>query len=281
MSAQRVVDLPDAGGAGDQHQPLGQVAELEDLPGQPHVLGGHDLGGDDAEDAAYALAVAEEVAAEARHAGDLVGEVGVVALLELPAVPLGRHGQQDALGVGRGHGGASGKGLDLAVVAHLRRRAHAHVQVRGPHLEHGDKQLLDLGGGPAAPRTCGGRHGRRRGGGRRRERRRGRSRFRRRPRSVAAQREGGGHGVLARPGHRLDAAQAGHLPAPVGPPPGQAARSGALHHGPDVLRRLDGALHLALAGGGAEQDAAPGQEANLVGAGPRRLLEQLFQVHAS
>ena len=35
--------LARAGRAGDQHQPLGQVAELQDLLGEAHLLGGDDL----------------------------------------------------------------------------------------------------------------------------------------------------------------------------------------------------------------------------------------------
>ena len=50
---------------------------------QPELFGGEDLRGDDAEDRAGAAAIGEHVRAEARQAGDLVGEVGVVPIGEL------------------------------------------------------------------------------------------------------------------------------------------------------------------------------------------------------
>ena len=78
--------LAGAGRAGDEHEALGQLAEVEDVRRQAELLGGEDLRRDDAEDGAGALAVHEHVGAEARQPGDLVGEVGVVARLELRLV---------------------------------------------------------------------------------------------------------------------------------------------------------------------------------------------------
>jgi hypothetical protein len=66
------------------------MAELEDLLREAHVLGADDLARDLAEHAPHPLAVQEEVAAEPGQAPDLVGEVRVVAALELLAVALGR-----------------------------------------------------------------------------------------------------------------------------------------------------------------------------------------------
>ncbi len=129
MRAREGRRLAGARRAGHEHQALGQVAELEDLLGEAHLLGGHDLGRDLAEHAAHPLAVQEEVAAEARQARDLVGEVGVVAALELLAVALGRDRPEDPLRVrGREHR-TTGERHDLAVDAQHGRGARADVQV--------------------------------------------------------------------------------------------------------------------------------------------------------
>jgi hypothetical protein len=62
------------------------VAELLQRLGQVELLEGEDLRGDLAEDRGLAPVVVEVVAAEAREAGDLVGEVEVLAFEEiLPA----------------------------------------------------------------------------------------------------------------------------------------------------------------------------------------------------
>ena len=55
---------------------------------QPELLGRQDLRGDDAEHRAGPLAVHERVAAEARDARQLVGEVGIVPLAKLALVLL-------------------------------------------------------------------------------------------------------------------------------------------------------------------------------------------------
>ena len=57
-----------AGGAGDQHQALGQVAEAEQLFGQVQVVGREDLAGNDAHDRAHAAQIDEQVGAKARLA---------------------------------------------------------------------------------------------------------------------------------------------------------------------------------------------------------------------
>ena len=71
-------------GARHQHQPLVEVRELADHVGEPDLLRGGDLGGDDAEHRPRPPVLAEEVAAKARRPRDLVGKVQVVR----GAVPL-------------------------------------------------------------------------------------------------------------------------------------------------------------------------------------------------
>ena len=57
--------LAGTGRAGDQHQALVQLAQLEDVRRQAELLGGQDLRRDDAEHGAAALAIEEDVGAEA------------------------------------------------------------------------------------------------------------------------------------------------------------------------------------------------------------------------
>jgi hypothetical protein len=70
--------LAAAGGPRDDDEALVQVAELLDRLGQLQLLEGEDLHGDLAEHGGLAPVVVEEVAAESREAGDLVGEVEVL-----------------------------------------------------------------------------------------------------------------------------------------------------------------------------------------------------------
>ena len=138
------------------------MAEREDLLGEPHLLRGHDPARDDAEHAAHTLAVHEEVAAEARQVGDLVSEVGVVAVLELLAVALGGDGPEHPLRVGGGEHRAVRQRLDLPVVPDDRWRADGHVEVRGLHPDQGPEQLVHLRGVTVSgrgPRSGGARRG--------------------------------------------------------------------------------------------------------------------------
>src|SRR4029079_7779536 len=63
-----------AGRPRDQDEPLRQMAELQDLLGEAHLLRRDDLAGNDAKHPAHPLAVHEEIAAEARESRYLVGE---------------------------------------------------------------------------------------------------------------------------------------------------------------------------------------------------------------
>ena len=87
------------------------------------------LGGNDAEDPARALAVHEQVAAEATDAGNLVGEVGVVAAGELLARPRRGDREQQTFGVGSRQDAAPGYRRHLAVVAHRGCVAGREMQV--------------------------------------------------------------------------------------------------------------------------------------------------------
>ena len=73
--------LARTGRAGDEHQPFLQLAQPEHVGRQPELLGGQDVGGDDAEDRPGAVTIAEHVRPEPRQASDFVGEVGIVARL--------------------------------------------------------------------------------------------------------------------------------------------------------------------------------------------------------
>ena len=113
--------LARAGGAGDEHEPLREEAQVEDRLREPHVRGREDLGGDLAHHRADAVSVGEDVDAEAGLGGG-VGEVGVGAFLELlrgswrarwsRACPMSRPASR---------GPSSGSGRDVAVDAQRRR----------------------------------------------------------------------------------------------------------------------------------------------------------------
>src|ERR1041385_3529371 len=85
-----------AGGAGDEDQPLLELAQSENRRRELELFGGGYLGGYPAEDGAHALPVEKDVAAEPGEPGNLVSEVRIVALLELDAV-LARHDRLDEL----------------------------------------------------------------------------------------------------------------------------------------------------------------------------------------
>jgi hypothetical protein len=111
---------------------------------QAELLRGEDLGGDDAEHGAAALAIEEDVGAEPAEALDLVGEVGVVPARELFGVGS-RHDrveQRDHLRR-RDRRGAFLERLNPAVLADQRRHRRRQVQVRGLRVDHQSKQPID------------------------------------------------------------------------------------------------------------------------------------------
>ena len=136
IMAARVVDLPRARGARDQHHAALLLADLVEGPGQHQVLDAEDAAGDDAEHHAHGAALVEDVAAEAAQGRDRVGQVDVQALLELRLLAVRGHD-----GVGHGDGVLLDQLLELGqggepalnpgdgVVAHLQ------VQVGSAQIE--------------------------------------------------------------------------------------------------------------------------------------------------
>ena len=70
--------LARTGGTGHEHEAFFQLAEFEHMGRQAELLGGQDVGRDDAEDGAGAVPIPEHVRPEPGQAGDFVREVGVV-----------------------------------------------------------------------------------------------------------------------------------------------------------------------------------------------------------
>ena len=77
-----------AGRAGDEHEAAAHVAEFLDHRRNAELLERHDLRRDEPEDAAVAVGLLEEVAAEARVLIHLVGEVEIARFLDsAPSAP--------------------------------------------------------------------------------------------------------------------------------------------------------------------------------------------------
>ena len=147
ISAHSVVDLPEPVGPGDEHEPLGQVAELLDLGGDPHLLDRQHLGGNDPEHRHRTLAVARRVDAEARQPLDLVREVGVPGLAPLEAVPLRHdreHQQVDLLGAER----PRAMPIDLSVGTENGGLVHPEVQIGRLRHHQRPEHLPQLPTGP-------------------------------------------------------------------------------------------------------------------------------------
>ena len=111
---------------------------------QPELFGGQDLRRDDAKDRADPVPILEHVGAEAREAGDLVGEVGVVTRFEFRLVDR-RHdlAEQPCDHLGRERPGGLVQRAHLAVLAHERRHRRAQVQVGGLQLAHPAEHRVD------------------------------------------------------------------------------------------------------------------------------------------
>jgi hypothetical protein len=140
--------LPRAGRPGDEDEPLGELAELQDVLGEAELLGHRDLRGDLAEDAAHPHPVHEQVAPEARSAGDLVGEIGVVPRLELfPLDPRG-DGEEQLADLRLRHRGGLPQRNHVAVPAEEGGGPGAQVQVGAPLPHHPREQLLHRLGPP-------------------------------------------------------------------------------------------------------------------------------------
>ena len=81
-----VVDLPEPVGPGDEHEAARLAGELGEHRRQPERLEALDLGRDVAEGGADRAALEEDVDAEAGDAGDRVGEVELLLVLEALAL---------------------------------------------------------------------------------------------------------------------------------------------------------------------------------------------------
>ena len=135
--------LARAGRAGDEDEPLGPVAEGKDALRQTELFRRADLERDRAEHGSRPVAVAEEVRAKPRDAGDRVREIGVIAALELFPVARGRHLVEPVEERARFQGLVSRKSPHVAVDPHVGRRTRREMEVRGSHLQHLEEELLD------------------------------------------------------------------------------------------------------------------------------------------
>jgi hypothetical protein len=99
--------LAGSGRPGDLHEALVQPAQVQNRRREPELLGGEDVARDDAEDRAHALAVNEDVGAEARQPGDLPGEVGVASLGEFDLVLPGVIGSSSRFTIAPSSDGAA------------------------------------------------------------------------------------------------------------------------------------------------------------------------------
>ena len=136
--------LARAGGPGDQHQPLVQFAQLQDVGRQTELLGGQDLRRDDTKHRTRPAAICEHVRSEAGQLRNLVGEVGVVPIGVLLPVFL-RHDrrQERHQVVPAQHRRLRVERLHVSVLADHRRRADAEMQVRRARIAHGPEHLID------------------------------------------------------------------------------------------------------------------------------------------
>ena len=136
--------LAGTGRTGDEHEPLLQAAQLQNRGGEAELFGGEDLRRNHAEDGAAPLAVHEQVRAEARETGDLVGEVGVVPLLELLPVLVGDDRfEQRQHRLRRQRRRYRIERLDRSVLPDERRHAAGEVQIGSPDRAHGAEQRVD------------------------------------------------------------------------------------------------------------------------------------------
>src|ERR1043165_5936174 len=135
--------LARTGGAGDQHQALGQFAQLgADLLGHTELVEIEDLVRDRTHHPADRAALEEDVDAEAPDAGEAEAHVQLQVLLEAGDLLAVEHRVHQLLGVLRGQRLQAGQLRQGAVDAHPRRRVGGDVQIGPPALDHRAQELF-------------------------------------------------------------------------------------------------------------------------------------------
>jgi hypothetical protein len=139
--------LARAGRARHEHQAFREIGELRDRGRQLELLGGEDLLGDDPEHRARAVLLHEIVGAEARHAGQAVGEVEVAGGLVLGPLLGGHDLAQERAQRRVGERGLPVDRIEISLRAQARRRARGEVQVGAGSLLQRNQQRIDGGHG--------------------------------------------------------------------------------------------------------------------------------------
>ncbi len=135
--------LTGAGRSRDEHEAARLLRELVELLREPEVFELLDLGGNETEGGAEALALEVDVDAEAGEAWDRIGEIELALDLELLLL-LGREDPiQEPLGVVGREPGHVGQALEAPVDADSRLGAGRDVQVRGPARDDAFEQIVD------------------------------------------------------------------------------------------------------------------------------------------
>ena len=174
VAAPRVVDRVDhrgergglagPGGARHEHEALGLLDEAPHHLGQPQLGERKDFRRNLAHDGAHAVAVAEEVHAEARQLADGVSEVHVVVAGEGLGGPGGHHGREHHEDLVLAEHVLAGHWEDLAIHPPTRRLLGAEVQVGGALGDHPVQQRVEAVGAGGGPHLRFGPGRRRRGG---------------------------------------------------------------------------------------------------------------------
>ena len=127
----------------DEHEALGEVAELLHLRRDLHLLDGHDLRRNLPEHRRHSLAITQRIRAKARAPGDLVSVIGVVRVAELDAIALRHDRAEHAVEMGVLERVPPLEAVHLAVQADDRRLAAAKVQIGRAPLDRRAQELLD------------------------------------------------------------------------------------------------------------------------------------------
>ena len=138
--------------AGDQDQPIVDLAEVAHGIGHVELIERQRLRRNRPTDAAKAVQVAHDVDAKTRHAGNDVREVGAVLFLE-PRERRARHDLVQRFFHDCGRQRLSAQVVQLAVQAHARRVTCDEMQVRAALAQHVFQELIDRRGRLLAPVT--------------------------------------------------------------------------------------------------------------------------------